>query len=327
MPPVGPQASTLSVTARDQYLVPLWENAAELLNTTFPVDDGRAFLEAFYHQMFAWASTREFPATHVQYIPIWKAANDAIRCNLQEAKEAVACELPKDNPDNVASPGAGDAFRFTLVREPLSRFVSGVSEINLRTNGSTDCKDENVTFTAFTPNSISRAFAFVQDLVSARIRQDCQRNWHVFSMLGPILEFQGRNGAINLIGKLENLKEVWLVVQKIAGCSFPVWDDTCGAHPKSSDEDYGPRRTISNVLSFKKENAVAVADALHGGDPKLKSALVCAVYLPDYVCLNYDLGAMADDCIHYNFASSRAEWELIVTGIRTEVCPDIGYVY
>lgn len=303
-----------------RLLLPLWQRAARLLNTTLPEKGNSEFLNAFYSQIFFWASTYKFPDANLRYVPIWKAANNAIRCNLKQAEASKAADFAETfgPPDKL--------FQFTVVREPLNRFISGVSEINFRG----PCAGEkDLTYTAFEEDSKERAFAFLQDLLSLRLDRTCHRNWHIFSMLGPLTDFQSRNTTLDWVAKLERLDRVWHRLGMVMGSRLPPFDDTCGAHPQTSNKDYAPRRAMKNAVKLLAEETTLVRsrqDAMMESmlaAPEARLSLVCAVLLPDYVCFEYKLPTLASDCVRAGFAPSQARWKVLTKDIREHMCPTI----
>jgi len=296
----------------EEVLQPLWQTAAGMLNATTVADC--IWLDNFYATDFAQVSTWAFPSANISYIPEWKVANTAIRCNLDTAHAAV----------QAPALGHGKIFSFTMVREPLDRFVSGFSEINVQDVGHF-CKFlRPSSYELEALDSPKRALAFLHDLVAGNVARDCWVNWHVFSMLGPLRFPSKLKGGMPYLCKLEDFEQQWRLISEKAGVEFPAFDHACGAHKTSSQQDYPPRsnmqKTVSLYLANRRSRAASMV--LHQ-DPVARAALVCSVLLPDYVCFGYALPDGADMCVRARFATTMAAWEQVTSLVKAMLCPEM----
>lgn len=290
-----------------ELLQPLWQTAASLLNSTTVADC--FWLEDFYSKNFATVETWAFPSATLSYIPEWKVANNAIRCNLDKARETVQAA------------SHGNSHSFTMVREPLERFVSGFSEINAHDIREFCSYDRPSSYRSEDMQSPKRAQYFLQDLISGSLTRQCWIYWHVFSMLGP-LRYLRYPSQKPYIGKLEQFDDEWKLLSEKAGTRFPPFDYECGAHQTSSNENFPPRSNMQKMVSlYVGDRKGRAADMLFYMDKSVRTALVCSVLLPDYVCFGYDFPDGADTCVRARFAKSMSAWDRKVSHLKQMFCP------
>lgn len=321
LPAVSFQTNNGAASASCNLMQPLWQRAAELLDASATA---RCFyLDVFYSKAFEEEETYAFPAATIVYTPEWKVANTAIRCNLDKALESFDAGLAQENKGS---------WKFTLVREPLDRFVSGFSEISASAvinahDGKDVCQGFGRSpFESEALNSPQRAKAFLQNLVTGDLEFGCWLFWHVFSQLGPFrhhLRDTASQEATH-VGKIEDFDKQWALVAKTAGTTFPEFDDDCGAHELSSNKTFPPRKNMDKMVSFNEEQPAARAlSMILQEDKATRVALVCSILLPDYVCFNYELPDGPEACVEAGFAASAREWEHTVSTLRDSLCTNV----
>eukprot|EP00927_Polykrikos_kofoidii_P081131 TRINITY_DN7829_c0_g2_i1.p1 TRINITY_DN7829_c0_g2~~TRINITY_DN7829_c0_g2_i1.p1 ORF type:complete len:362 (+),score=32.96 TRINITY_DN7829_c0_g2_i1:92-1177(+) len=303
----------------------LWTRAAQILNVNYVADC--TSLYQFYNSSWAHMKSWHISDKTINYMPVWKSANNAISCNL----------------DNAASFGGGfyePGFPgFTFVREPLERFVSGYSEINFKAY---DCQVGG-DFQTYPLDSTERAKQFIADLLGSRFNRECWVPYHIFSQLGPV---HTAPSHLDYIGRLENLENGWLAVGGLVGITMPPWDSVCGAHPSTDAESgFAPRDAMGSLLTNISQLAESsepslVSESLASSIASLADmeslsivsaesqmrrfldvsgaglVLACSVFLPDYICFQYPLPVTEEQCVGAGFASSVDEWRWKVEEIR-----------
>eukprot|EP00927_Polykrikos_kofoidii_P066020 TRINITY_DN6169_c0_g1_i1.p1 TRINITY_DN6169_c0_g1~~TRINITY_DN6169_c0_g1_i1.p1 ORF type:complete len:346 (+),score=46.84 TRINITY_DN6169_c0_g1_i1:69-1106(+) len=291
----------------------LWQRAAEIFQVNHVTDC--AMLRKFYSVSPASMEGWQIGGKEINYMPIWKNANNAIRCNMDAAAQASGGSYILGAP------------AFTFVRDPLSHFVSAFSEINFRL---ANC-DVGGEFQTYPMESTERARTFLSDLVGFRLNFDCQVNCHIFSQRGPLSSVPV---PLNYIGRLENFEADWRVVGGLLGQRMPAFDSACGAH-ESTDASSGfpPRDAMDSALggdlpsqlsgsgsaSSRLSISSSMRQLLDGGG--VAAVLACSVLLPDYVCLQYELPVTDRECVEAGFATSVDAWRLKIHDVRTKICP------
>lgn len=216
------------------------------------------------------------------YVMIWKCANDAIRKNLMSFEDSRPVRNPKRVSQKVLSKRESKSSveykkklsaqfgldkppkAFTFAREPISHFISGLSEYYWRNY------KQSVISTEELKAKLDGMFAFTQ----LNERRDSIMNkwqkyilWHFFAMSG-ILKPQFN---IGYLGKLESFEEDWQIVNNLYGTDIKI-NHSLGWH-ESSDDPNGVKAAFKDL--FKR-------------DIRYKRAL-CQLLLMDYVCFNYKL--------------------------------------
>lgn len=302
-------------------MMPLWSHANVLLDQEPLVDADCEMAELFYN----WHSTDRYP-NEVQYkngtmlyLPIWKNAHQAIDCNARRGHKNFTADLEKTH-----------ASTYSFVREPLPRASSAYSELEFRIQENEkgaarfnpvkipddameavpNERAKQMTYLRYPEGSSARASALVKDLVGLRFEADFLEVWHFFAQIGPLRNFSFEaDRDIDFIGRLESLHEPgrgWDRVSDMAGEKLP-WDNDCEEKHENTDASSGSasRATMDDLI------------AGHGPE---ELAFVCAMYLPDEVCLGYEVPT--DECIAAGFAQDEDAWEETLQLVRETTCPD-----
>lgn len=320
-------------------MAPLWRQAASILGVSklFGADDECSFIDRFYwsrHERHTYSSnyirSYKLDNFHLTYIPQWKCGNDNIRDNLRrlgvpEAELAnVAAGTSEQNfaadawhsvhdwvPDNAS---------FSIVREPMSRFVSGYNEIEFRIAKFELCNRDHTGMGAtcsealqlgsekydnVKPLTTERALEFIKDILGYRLSPMILYE-HVFSMLGNLNAYQKNyERRITFVGRLEHFAAAWERMQTAGKLKFPKFKNDLGSHGSS---EYPAGSYMREVLGTNKNARLAMA---------------CAVLLPDQLCFEYaPMVDIASECTSVGFASSEG-WARLVGDIRKHMCPDI----
>eukprot|EP00927_Polykrikos_kofoidii_P081130 TRINITY_DN7829_c0_g1_i3.p1 TRINITY_DN7829_c0_g1~~TRINITY_DN7829_c0_g1_i3.p1 ORF type:complete len:382 (+),score=40.92 TRINITY_DN7829_c0_g1_i3:180-1325(+) len=325
----------------------LWRRAAEIFQIDYR-DDDCMLLRKFYGFSPVVMEGWQIGDSGINYMPIWKNANNAIRCNLGLATAA------SEGRYIIGAPA------FTFVRDPVSRFVSAFSEINFKANNCVVGGD----FQRYPLDSTERARTFLSDLLGFRLNFDCWVNYHVFSQLGPLSSVPV---PLNYVGRLENFEADWLALGDLIGQRMPDFDSTCSLHESTdASSGYPPRDAMNSALGEDLQPQVETPPELSRlpllftvPPPALSGprsphtdeilwaneanrvgsmrsfassmrqvfdvggatvALACSVLLPDYVCLRYALPVTDDACVEAGFATSVDEWRWKVEKVRETFC-------
>lgn len=323
-------------------MAPLWRHAAGLLDVELSDDaantDECSFIDRFYwsrHEEKGYSSNYvrayKLGDFHLTYIPQWKCGNDNIRDNMHKlgvpevslnngaAGTSVQAEAV-ENWQGVEDWQSSNEV-FSIVRDPFSRFISGYNEIEYRidsghlcdakhTGVGDDCThallDGTERFDDLELHTTNRPLEFIKDIVGYRLSPMLQYE-HVFSMLGNLNAFEANFGKhISYIGRLEYLHDAWARMQEIGKLKFPEYDDDLGQHDSSTDLDMGD----------------VMRDMLDSND-QATLALVCAVLLPDQICLHYDAKVdVATNCTSAGFFTPE-DFDSLVANISDALCPHI----
>jgi hypothetical protein len=221
-------------------------------------------------------------AKPISYTIIWKCANDALRKNMM----AYEATRPVQNPRRASAKTLKEVEShstskykakmnqqfgltqipksFTFAREPISHFISGVSEYYWR-----NYQTSTIT-TDMLKQKLDGMFSFRQlnerrDSITDKWQKYVL--WHFYAMSG-ILRFDYNVGYL---GKLETFEEDWKIINNIYGSDIKI-NRSLGWH-ESSDDPNGVK------AAFKE---------LFQRDVRYKRALCHLLYV-DYVCFNYEL--------------------------------------
>jgi len=234
---------------------------------------------------------------------IWKNANSAIDCNLRILQETDAASCNKDWSHNSST------LRFTLVRDPLSRFVSGYSEIEYRIGKRRQFQknsfvSEAYPFEEYNVGSRERAMQFIQHVLTGNIDGHVYY-LNVFNHVHPQVGTIKQGGAL-VVGKLEEFDIAWARIEKYTGCRMP-FNFGCGTHPETNSDSENPSRT-------------AMAALLQ--EPGVAESIKCSLLLPDYACFdNAGLNIQMPQCVPH-FVATKEEFATITERMKQLYCPD-----
>lgn len=305
-------------------MLPLWRQAAKQLGLTgWSEDSACYFLHGFYGRLSAPPEKYDLPDTKLTYIPIFKCASAGFTCNIQHSYP-----LQHYNPHGSLS----NSLSFTFVRDPLTRFVSGYSEINNRlelfhNHSENICGDEVRTYEAYELSSSDRALAFIKDILTGNLKRECWVNWHVFSMLAPMRDYNHHVGSMGFVGRLETFDKDWAHLKSLANASLPAWDSECGSHSQSDARSgYAPREAMKGIILPQLSSNLMTKHAMRhllARQRNVSLLLHCSILLPDYECLGYVNPIGKEECIEAGYASSVQTWDVAITKLRLALCPQI----
>ena len=292
---VSPKCNSMLVSSK--AMLQMWSNARKELGMPRSIDHlYHAQVKRFYAISFGvlTITARSKPMT---FTMIWKCANDAIRKNMMMYQENQAKKYPEEiNPSMLQQLESHSTAKyltklkrvygmqnypkaFTFSREPISHFISGLSEYYWR----------NYKTSFINADMLKQKLDGMFDFRELNERRDSVIDksmryvlWHFFVMAGILRA----NYNIGYLGKLESFDEDWARVNEIYGVDIQV-NRSLGWH-ESSDDPNG-------VKSAFKE--------LFQRDVRYKKAL-CQLLLVDYVCFKYDLPPECNGTIVTDFEPS-----------------------
>mmetsp|Transcript_5355 Transcript_5355/g.33558 ORF Transcript_5355/g.33558 Transcript_5355/m.33558 type:complete len:346 (+) Transcript_5355:651-1688(+) len=252
-----------AVLEKDQ--AKLWNRARQLLglqdasNVQSFGDEKQKFVaNQFYTQ--CTLMSRSLLDGNALYIRIPKNGNDNIRCNLMNWP-GEGSDLPCLNRTKGLQLSTSGVRIWTFVRHPISRFVSGYTEVEFRN------QDDPKVQAKFT-HPIGTKERFREYVTSMLQGRKVPQIYHTFSQ-----SWLGTRFPVITAGKIESMDKDWLAIQEWLGIARPIpFDKECNVHPTSAD----PLGTT------------AIAKLALEEDPSLMQAL-CALLLPDFLNFAYEL--------------------------------------
>ena len=242
----------------------LWNRARKLLDLA--VADGEALVDPkqkdvarrFYTQ--CGLQNLALMNGNSVYVRIPKNGNNNIRCNLASfpgEQEELKCLRQVDGLKLVSS----GVKVWTFVREPISRFVSGYTEVEFRNRDDPKVQEHF-------KHKLGTKERFREYVVSMLDGHRVHAIFHTYSQ-----SWIGTTFPVLNAGKIENMEEDWSALQVWLGLRAPQpFNKNCSTHPTSSD----PLATSAAARQALEE------------DPALLNAL-CALLLPDFLNFHYQL--------------------------------------
>lgn len=261
-----------------------WEKARRELGFTLKSDAKRyeQAIRLFYSESFGLLTVC-IDKNPVSYVILWKSGNDAIRLNLidEEKKKPVpfTFKTRESHSKSQYVSKLKSQFRrsqfpeaFTFVREPISHFISGLSEYYYRNYGTTKIDKKKL----------------LQDLqgmldgtsMSQRADKGTKSRQNVY----VIRHFMAMSGILRVpynlqhVGLLENFDHDWKAINSLYRMNIN-FNRSLGYHPTSKDPN--------NIRAIFRE--------LFAESPVYKRAL-CHILYTDYVCFPfYDIPVECKD--------------------------------
>ena len=242
----------------------LWNRARKLLDLA--VADGEALVDPkqkdvarrFYTQ--CGLQNLALMNGNSVYVRIPKNGNNNIRCNLASfpgEQEELKCLRQVDGLKLVSS----GVKVWTFVREPISRFVSGYTEVEFRNRDDPKVQEHF-------KHKLGTKERFREYVVSMLDGHRVHAIFHTYSQ-----SWIGTTFPVLNAGKIENMEEDWSSLQVWLGLrALQPFNKNCSTHPTSSD----PLATSAAARQALEE------------DPALLNAL-CALLLPDFLNFHYQL--------------------------------------
>lgn len=252
-------------TVLEQDQAKLWNRARQILGLqdasnahTFADEKQRFVAKQFYTQ--CTLMSRSLLDGNALYIRIPKNGNDNIRCNLMDWP-GEGNDVPCLNRTEGLRLSTSGVKLWTFVRHPISRFVSGYTEVEFRNQG-----DPKVQAKFMHPIGTKERFReYITSMLQGR---KVPQIYHTFSQ-----SWLGTQFPIITAGKIESMNNDWLAIQEWLGIAQPKsFNKECNTHPTSAD----PLGTT------------AVAKLALEEDPTLMQAL-CVLLLPDFLNFEYEL--------------------------------------
>jgi len=241
------------------------------------------------------------------YRHIWKAAGHSIFENLRADGNRAAPNAFK----NIGSaefcanfdPRNSRHFAFTFVRDPISRFLAGYSEIEKRVREQRPGFESLIkTLEQYPAGSVLRATAFFQQFLKDGINGD----GHVKPQVEYLGQSQGCSVPMHFVGRVENITIDWPRMFHDAHCDHPgSFDTAIGLHPndpkdRSSMEaliwppqEYQPfvlastDEVTSAATSLQRREVASMQEVLTKTSA-LHLRTLCWIYLPDFVVFRYE---------------------------------------
>eukprot|EP00434_Breviolum_minutum_P028420 symbB.v1.2.025142.t1/scaffold2424.1/size79531/4 len=278
-----------------------WQNSYSIFNT---LDDAMAFMSC----------SDGSDDLVLFYRHIWKAAGHSIFENLERAGHI----------DNGAASAAGNLsfkvigslefcgnfdprnsrhFAFTFVRDPISRFLAGYSEIEKRVREQRPGFQSLIkTLEQYPAGSVLRATAFFQEFLKNGINGD----GHVKPQVEYLGQSQGCSIPMRFVGRVENITIDWPRMFHDAHCDQRNFDTALGLHPndprdrssmealiRNPSEEYGPfalastDEVTSAATSLQKREVASMQEVLTKSSA-LHLRTLCWIYLPDFAVFRYE---------------------------------------
>lgn len=277
---VSPKCKSLIISASS--MMKQWSKAlAELDRPTKILTVNQLAVKKFYSISYG-VVTISVGGVPMSYTIIWKCANDAIRKNMMVYEKSRPMVNPKHVSAKVLEQVESHSLAqyskkmrtqyglssypksFTFAREPISHFISGISEYYWRNYQTSKVSTEDL------KKKLDGMFEFRQlterkDSITDKWQKYVL--WHFYAMSG-ILRV-GYN--IGYLGKLESFDEDWKIINGLYGANVKI-NRSLGWH-ESSDDPNGVKAAFKDL--FKR-------------DVRYKRAL-CQLLYADYVCFKYEL--------------------------------------
>jgi hypothetical protein len=222
--------------------------------------------------------------TLIQYITVYKGANNNIRANLQYAGGTPRKDINVrgfckfSNEDDLVLLAKRQwhwlepVRSFTFVRHPFDHFASGMAESYYRTTKRSDEEES--------PPEISKRAKLWQvkdilvDILNGTARYMTEV-YHFHPMSGIFIDWHP-----TYIGRLENFSSGWREVQSLYGVDLP-YIKTLGSHPTSSDPN-----SIRKSLEYLIHKRTDLSEYVRA---------MCHILLLDFLCFNYTLPYVCKD--------------------------------
>jgi len=292
-------------------MAPLWQAALKILSPgDLPQKVPCSHIEWFYRpscsSFYGPPCTVSYGAD-IWYERIWKNANRAVSCNL--ARMFNKEDKPLDRMNLRDRNNTAPMTHFTLIREPMSRFVSGYAEVESRwyyhrwEPGRQRFRVEPYRRKAF--GSEARARSFIHDIFTGHLDPNWLEYSHVF-LQSPTFR---TNSGLEVMGTMESCDEAWKRINIIANKSSP-WSWECGRHHETIADERAGSAGRSAMQHLITNRSIALA-------------LSCGLLLPDHVCFGYSMTTQPADCVSAGFTiDGNSTWEHVVSRIRSIHCPD-----
>ena len=207
-----------------------------------------------------------------------------------------------------------DLPTFTILRDPLLRFESGLTEAAWRTSDYlTNLPDFNGN--PFRVNSTENVKEYIHEILNCQINHSLQQIHHIYTQSNVLFTYD-----INTVGYLDTFKTDWK--QTIAPLyhlnnTIYTFNSMYGKHPTSANHPTGPNR--------ENDRASADQKAASAGDPNFMRKYyklllkqqpeyleaICHILLVDYICLpRY---ALPPQCQYLN--QTRADAVAMLTAV------------
>ncbi len=231
----------------------------------------------FFHGKFSNAVTYNKGNSTVAYIPVWKAANNAIRhwMTTSLAMQGAVERIKIESLFNASTQTTNPSCVVTAIRDPISHFLSGYNEIEFRRQSLQNYSIRPLYYDMpheTTEQQNNRFVQFVKDFAMEESKALVHEPFgHVFSMSRVLTTLSSVGGFLSgYLPSIEHLStEFPSFVTNLCHLEdeLPVIDESMGRHSSSNDPD-GFYQTAKNV--WYEQGKVARA--------------LCAVHAIDYAC-------------------------------------------
>lgn len=252
-----------------------------------------------------------FGGRHIVYVQVYKSNTlgicenlYALGTNTSAAAAAAAAAARHHSPAKALAAAAAAARAgsvvFSVVRHPVSHFISGYAEVSLRATGKTGYSatlndaaqyshynEERAwySFTAKPFGSEQRARAFVRDMVRGRLRAWLPKRESMDIHAFPQVSFLAPIERLDFVSEMEDMHAAWTTLADAvvpAGpddphrASWPRYERKADGHARTSRHaDNRDRAAMERLLPTDCSTTEALA--------------VHRMLLPDFVCLGYAL--------------------------------------
>lgn len=276
-----------------------WQSSYSIFNT---LDDAMAFMSC----------SDGSDDLVLFYRHIWKAAGHSIFENLERAGRIHGAAGSSNLSFKVIGsmefcgnfdPRNSRHFAFTFVRDPISRFLAGYSEIEKRVREQRPGFESLIkTLEQYPAGSVLSATAFFQEFLKNGINGD----GHVKPQVEYLGQSQGCSIPMRFVGRVENITIDWPRMFHDAHCDQRNFDTALGLHPndprdrssmealiRNPSEEYGPfalastDEVTSAATSLQKREVASMQEVLTKSSA-LHLRTLCWIYLPDFAVFRYE---------------------------------------
>mmetsp|Transcript_21006 Transcript_21006/g.49928 ORF Transcript_21006/g.49928 Transcript_21006/m.49928 type:complete len:369 (+) Transcript_21006:65-1171(+) len=171
---------------------------------------------------------------------------------------------------------------FAFVRDPISRFISGYSELEYRSRAAIGWpKLENLSqaLQGHPVGSPERAAAFFIEFLQTGI----ENNGHVRPQIEFFLPVGGCSIPMDFIGRTEHLPDDWVKMFALQNETVPPFDNALATH----FHDHRDRKSMESFLGLARADNSTETSAPHTGSRYLRA--LCWLFLADFAVFQYEI--------------------------------------
>jgi hypothetical protein len=259
-------------------------------------------------------------ATILEGGPLLKSGFEHACCSIidnENSPEQFSCSLDKCrhqylqminaagvNNQVISLKSINSRYPFTFIRDPISRFVSGYTEIEYRLSVKKNFVHYLPLFSRV--GTIERFKEFIRMIINSEGSQSLFRNRnteleHIAPQIGVIFSATKVEKKKLNIYRLENFKDEWTRLSKESGLPDLLdylENDQLASHHSSKDPNgtkiaayklLNPALNKANTCQSNNITSINDAEDILQNISYHYLRALCRIYLPDFTCLHYDL--------------------------------------